>query len=33
MEEIKNKYLYELSLLDESEDHVEFKKAEHDSSK
>lgn len=30
MAEIKNKYLYELSLLDESEDHVEFKKAEHD---
>jgi ATP-dependent DNA helicase RecG len=30
MVEIQNKYLYELSLLDESEDHVEFKKAEHD---
>lgn len=30
MVEINNKYLYELSLLDESEDHVEFKKAEHD---
>ena len=30
MAEIKNKYLYELSLLDESEDHVEFKKAERD---
>lgn len=30
MVEIKNKHLYELSLLDESEDHVEFKKAEHD---
>ena len=30
MANIRNKYLYELSLLDESEDHVEFKKAEHD---
>ena len=27
MNEIKNKYLYELSLLKESEDHVEFKEA------
>jgi ATP-dependent DNA helicase RecG len=27
MSEIKNKYLYELSLLKESEDHVEFKEA------
>ena len=30
MVEIKNKHLSELSLLDEAEDHVEFKKAEHD---
>ena len=27
MSEIKNKYLYELSLLKESEDHIEFKEA------
>ena len=27
MSEIKNKYLYELSMLKESEDHVEFKEA------
>ena len=27
MEEIKNKYLHELSLLKESEDHIEFKEA------
>ena len=27
MEEIKNKFLYELSLLKESEDHIEFKEA------
>ena len=30
MKEIKNTYLRELSKLKESEDHVEFKKAEHD---
>ena len=30
MDEIKNKYLRNISQLDESEDHVEFKKAEHD---
>ena len=29
MSEIKNKYLYELSLLKESEDHIEFKEAKH----
>ena len=29
MEEIKNKFLYELSLLKESEDHIEFKEAKH----
>lgn len=27
MAEIKNKFLYELSLLKESEDHIEFKEA------
>ena len=30
MKEIKNTYLHDLSLLKESEDHIEFKKAEHD---
>ena len=29
MSEIKNKQLYELSLLKESEDHIEFKEAKH----
>ena len=29
MEKIRNKYLYELSLLKESEDHIEFKEAKH----
>ena len=30
MSEIKNKYLYELSLMKESEDHIEFKEAKRD---
>ena len=30
MVEIRNKFLYELSLLKESEDHIEFKEAKRD---
>ena len=30
MVEIKNKFLYELSLLKESEDHIEFKETKRD---